>query len=191
MNTHVESGPRIGSRGERYVPAYGPVDAVLGYALFYVVVDRATPTVVDVLAGALPGVSPSLVGLGLAALLWFVLAVTAIEQVRRQLAALGVVDGDATGWFARSGSRSRVVPSEPRALAYLVLLVVGGLVATWTFDRAVETVVSLIPAVAAADVGAFATGEVLVLVAFVLAFEAATWALDRLLVGGVRALLIE
>jgi hypothetical protein len=191
MNTHVESGPRTGSRDERYVPAYGPVDAVLGYALFYVVVDRATPTVVDVLAGALPGVSPSLVGLGLAALLWFVLAVTAIEQVRRQLAALGVVDGDATGWFARSGSRSRVVPSEPRALAYLVLLVVGGLVATWTFDRAVETVVSLIPAVAAADVGAFATGEVLVLVAFVLAFEAATWALDRLLVGGVRALLIE
>ncbi|MEF8869953.1 MAG: hypothetical protein V5A85_15615 [Haloarculaceae archaeon] len=189
MSTRVDSGSHTGSRDGRYVPAYGPVDAVLGYALFYVVVDRATPTVVDVFRDVLPGLSPSLVRLGLAALLWFVLAATALEQGRRQLAALGVVDGDAGDRLSASGSRA--VPSEPRALAYLVLLVVGALVATWTFDRAIETVVSLIPAVAALDVGAFLTGEVLVLVAFVVAFEAATWALDRLLVGGFRALLAE
>ena len=48
MSTRVDSGSHTGSRDGRYVPAYGPVDAVLGYALFYVVVDRATPTVVDV-----------------------------------------------------------------------------------------------------------------------------------------------
>ena len=186
MNTHVDTGSRTDSRGGRHVPAYGPVDAGLGYLLFYVVVDRATPTVVDVLGGA--GVTPSLVRLGLAAFLWFVLVVTALDQARRQLAALGVVGGadgtDGSVW-------SPALPSETQALAYVALLVLGGLVAAWTFEAAVGTVVSLVRVVATLDPGAIALGEVLVTVAFFVSFETAAYAADRLLVGGARTMLTE
>lgn len=161
------------------------MDAVLGCVLFYVVVDRAAPTVVDVVPSVL-GVSPSLVRLGLAASLWFVLVVTLLEQVRRQLTALGVLDGDLRGslW-------SPAVPSETRGLAYVVLLIVGGLLAAWTFESAVETAVSLIRVVATLDVGAFDLAEFGVMVVFFVSFEAATYALDRLLVGGFRTILAD
>jgi hypothetical protein len=183
MNTHVDSGTEVGSRDGRYVPAYGPVDAVLGYALFYVVVDRATPTVVDVLGGVTAGS----IRLGLAALLWFVLVVTVIDGARRQLAALGVVgDGepDRSVW-------SPVIPSETQALAYVVLLALGGLVAAWTFESAVGTVVSLIRVVVTLDLGAFVLGEFLVMVVFFVSFEVAAYAADRLLVGGFRTMLVD
>jgi hypothetical protein len=187
MNTHVDSGTEVGSRDGRYVPAYGPVDAVLGYALFYVVVDRATPTVVDVLGGVLGGVTAGSIRLGLAALLWFVLVVTVIDGARRQLAALGVVgDGepDRSVW-------SPVIPSETQALAYVVLLALGGLVAAWTFESAVGTVVSLIRVVVTLDLGAFVLGEFLVMVVFFVSFEVAAYAADRLLVGGFRTMLVD
>lgn len=179
MCAEVAPGIRADAREGRIAPAYGPVEAALGFALFYVLVDRATPTVVDVISGALP---PSLVGLGLAAALWFVLAVTVLDQARRQLAALGVVGED------RSGGRpdDRVAPSESRALAYLVGLLVGGLVAVWTYEGAVGTAVSLLRAVAALDAGAFATVEFVAMVAFFVSFGVATRSLDRLVVGGFR-----
>lgn len=189
MSTHVDAESRTGSRGGRYVPAYGPVDALLGYVLFYVVVDRATSTVVDVFGGLLTGLSPSAVRLGLAAFLWFVLVVTGIEQARRQLAALGVVGEDRVGRAVWSWTRA--IPTEPQALAYLVLLVVGGLLAAWTFEGAIETAVSLIRVVGALDLEAFVLGEFLVMVVFFVSFEVATFALDRLLIGGVREMLAE
>lgn len=182
MSTYVDTGSRTDSRG-RPVPAYGPVDAVLGFVLFYVIVDRATPTVVDVTTGILPDVS--LVGLGLAMALWFVLAVTVVDQARRQLAALGVVSHDDVT------TRSRAVPSETRALAYLVLVLVGGALAAWTFDRAVDTAVSLIRVVAALDAAAFVPADFFVMVAFFVSFGVATHALDGLVIGGIRAILAD
>lgn len=184
MDHSVDAGARTGAPRGRHVPAYGPVDAALGFALFYVLVARSTPTVVAVLPDV-TGVSASLVRLGLAAVLWFVLAVTVVDQVRRQLAALGIGSHDAV----RRDARSRAVPSGTRTLAYLALALLGGVVAAWTFDRAIETVTSLLPAVATLDAGAFALGEVAVMAAFFVSFGVATHALDRLLIGGVRALL--
>lgn len=185
MSTYVDSGTRTDSPEGRVAPAYGPVDAALGYALFYVLVDRATPTVVDVVTDAIPGVSPSLVGVGLAALLWFVLAVTVVDQARRQLAAIGVVRYD-PAWGRPS---DRVAPSESRALAYLVGLLVGGLVAAWTYAGAIGTAVSLIRAVAALDWGAFLTVEFVAMVVFFVAYSVASRSLDRLAIGGLRTTL--
>lgn len=179
MSAGVEPGPRADAREWRIAPAYGPVEAALGFALFYVLVDRATPTVVDVLSGALP---PSLVGFGLAAALWFVLAVTVLDQTRRQLAALGVVGYDPS----RGRPGDAVAPSESRALAYLVGLLVGGLVTVWTYEGAVGTAVSLLRAVAALDAGAFVTVEFVVMVVFFVSFGVAIRSLDRLVVGGLR-----
>lgn len=187
MNTEftsgaVESAP-VSREAPRF-PEYGPVDASLGFALFYVLVVRATPTVVEVLTDVL-SVSPSFVGTGLAALLWFVLAVTVLDQARRQLAALGVGSYEG-GWPNRPKSG---VPSRELALAYLGGLVVGGLLAWWTFAPAVETAVALIRVVAARDVGAFDLLAFLVMVVFFVSYAVATRSLDRLVVGGIRAAL--
>lgn len=167
------------------VPAYGPIEAALGYVLFYVIVTRATPTVVEVAGDVLPGLSPSLVRLGLAVLLWFVLVVTVIDQGRRQLVALGLIGGDGREY----GVWAQVVPTESRAAGYLVLLLVGGVVAAWTYEGAIDTAVSLVPAVATLDVGAFVSVEFLLLVVFFVAYGVATHAVDRLVIGGVRSLL--
>lgn len=169
------------SERTRYQPAYGPVDAALGFGLFYVLVDRATPVVVDV-AREVPGIDPSLVRFGLAAALWFVLTVTVVDQLRRQLAALGVGTHDAVD----PDPASRAPPTESVALAYLVLFVLGGGLAWLTVERALETAVALIPAVAALDAGAFVSVDFAVMVVFFLSFAVATRSLDRLVVGGIR-----
>ncbi|MFC7046065.1 hypothetical protein ACFQH6_12155 [Halobacteriaceae archaeon GCM10025711] len=187
MSTHVDSEPRIDARDGRHAPAYGPIDAVLGFLLFYYVVDRATPTVVAVFADVLPDVSPSLVGLGLAMLLWFILVVTAVDQVRRQLAALGV----GTHHAVDSDTESSATYPAQQALGYGVLVVLGGAVAAWTFDRGVETAVSMIRVVATLDAGAFVLADFVVMVVFFASFGLATHSLDRLVIGGVRSMLAD
>ena len=185
MNPTGYAGSHAGSHERRGLPAYGPVDALLGYVLFYVIVDRATPTVVEAITGALPSIAPSTVGLGLALLLWFVLVVTAIDQGRRQLAAFGVgSDAD-----VRRAERVRPTPTRTQVAVYVGLLVVGGVLAALTFDPAIETAVSLIEVVATLDVEALSLMAFLVMVVFFVSYKAATWSADRLLVGGVRAFL--
>jgi len=168
-------------------PAYGPIEAGLGYLLFYVLLDRVTPAVVSVFSETVLNLSPSFVRFGLATALWFVLVVTAIDQVRRQLAALGV------GTYDDSRLRvwSRVTPSSLRTTGYLLALIAGTAVAVITFDHAVEALISLIPVVATVDVVAFDLVELFVMVVFFLSYSAAAHSLDRLVIGGVRALTFE
>jgi hypothetical protein len=181
-----ESPPRKQTeRDWRRVPAYGPIDAVLGLGLFYVVVDRATPTVRAVAGDLFPGLNPSVVGLALAALLWFVFLVTLLDQVRRQLAALGLVRGD-PGWVWPD---SKPTPTAVQAAVYLLGVFVGGALAVWLFEGAMETTVALIRVVMALDPVAFSFGAVVGLVGFFVSFGIATHSLDRLLVGGLRVVL--
>ncbi|KPN29195.1 hypothetical protein SY89_03429 [Halolamina pelagica] len=167
---------------ERF-PAYGPLEAALGYVLFYVLVDRVTPAVVEVFSGTVLDFSPSFVGFTLAALLWIVLVVTVVDELRRQLAARGIVAGQprVRGW-------SRVTPAPLRTLGYLVALAVGAGVAALTFERAVAVIQSLIPAVATVDPGGIDLIGVVVMVVFFVAYSTATHALDRLVIGAVRSL---
>jgi hypothetical protein len=185
MSTVVDSGSRTDAGDRRYFPAYGPIEAALGFVMFYVIVDRATPTVVDVVTAVFPTVSPSLVRLGLAVFIWFVLTVTVIDQGRRQLAALGV----GSRADVRREARTRATPSAPRAVAYLVVFLVGGALAAWTFDPAIDIAVSLIPIVATFDFGALVLVDLVVLVVFFVSWGAAIAALDRLVIGGIRAIL--
>lgn len=181
MGTYTDSQAE-GHRPVRYVPAYGPVDAVLGYALFYVVLDRVTPTVVDVGTTVVPGVAPSAIGFALAALLWFVLAVTVVDQLRRQLAAAGLSSHREVG----PDPSTRPPPSEPLSLGYLLAGVFGGGVAWLAFEPAMRALRSLLPVVATLDFGGFVVSQFVVLLVFFLSFAVATRSLDRLLVGGVR-----
>ncbi|WP_255196528.1 hypothetical protein [Halorarius litoreus] len=181
-DTHGE--PR---RSNRYVPAYGPIDAVLGFGLFYVVVTRATPTIVAIANDVLPGVASSSVRFALAAALWFILTVTLLDQLRRQLTALGLahhpeVDPDPA---------KRTPPSEPLALAYLVGVVLAGGIAWLTFDAGIAALISMLPAIATLDVGAVRLSWLVLLVVFFGSYGIATRSLDRLVIGGLRSLLIE
>lgn len=180
-NDAAGSAPPRGS--DRAFPAYGPVDAMLGYGLFVVVVERATPTVTTVFADVV-SVSPALVGLGTAALLWFVFLVTAVEQCRRQLVALGVVG-------TPSDEAETPALSGRRALGYLALAVGGGAVAAATADDALDATVGLIRAVSVVDAGAIGLGDVLLVAVFFVAFGLVTRALDRLVIGGLRAVLTD
>jgi hypothetical protein len=164
-------------------PAYGPVDAVLGLWLFVVVVDRLTPPIVAVARDVLPGVSSSLVTTALALFVWFVIVVTVLEQLRRQLAALGLGRAERRWW--RHGRRGP--PSLLAVVWYLLVLVVAGVVAGWTVESALATAAALVPAVAAIDVGAILTWRLVTMVVFFVAFSVATKALDRLVVGAFRA----
>lgn len=184
MSTATDSNPRSDAGAGLRFPAYGPVDAALGYVLFYVVVDRATPAIVDVLAETLPDASPSLVRLGLAATLWVVLAVTALGQLRRQLAALGV---GTRGARSRRASRSR--PSLLGLVGNLAVALVAGLVAALTFASALETVVALIRLLARLEIDALVPAKIAVMIVFFVAFGIAARSADKLVIGSIRAVL--
>jgi hypothetical protein len=165
-------------------PAYGPIEALLGYVLFYVIVDRVTPDIVETFGETVLDLSPSFVRFGLAAALWFVLVVALIDQARRQLAALGLVSYEEYQlrlW-------SRVTPASVRTAGYLAGLLVGGGVAALTFGPAVETLRSLITIVATTDIAAFDVAGFLVMTAFFVAYGLATHSLDRLVIDVIRVL---
>lgn len=185
MSTSLDTKSSTDSKGGGGFPAYGPIDAILGYILFYVLVDRATPTVVVVLTDVLSDVSPSLIRLGLAMVLWFILVVTVLDQVRRQLGALGI-DAQENG---NRGVLADIASTELQPLTYLVLVLVGGVVAAITFERAVETAVSMIRIVPALDAASFVPTDIVVMVVFFVSFGVATHALDRVAIGGLRRML--
>ncbi|OTE98879.1 hypothetical protein [Halorubrum sp. SD683] len=91
-----------------------------------------TPAVVATSGDAALSLPSSFVRFGLAAALWFVLVVTAVDQARRRLAALGVGTYDDPGLRVRS----RVVSSSPRTTGYLLALIADTAVAMVTFDGA-------------------------------------------------------
>ena len=127
----VASAARRVDEGDSQFPAHGPVEACLGYLLFYILVDRVTPPVFEAFGNTALCLPSSFVRFGLAAALWFVLVVTAVDQARR-LAALGVGTYDDPGLRVRS----RVVPSSPRTTGYLLALIADTAVAMVTFDGA-------------------------------------------------------
>jgi len=185
-NTSIERASQSTAAGSDRFPAYGPVDAVLGLGLFFVVLDRATPTAVTVLSDTLD-VSPSLVGLGLAALFWFVVAVTLLDQGRRQLVALGVV----TGSSSPASLWARSFPDEVRLLFTLAVFLFGTVIAAWTAGSALETVVTMLRVVVTLDTSLVTLESVAVMIVFFAAFGLAATALDRLAIDGLRTMLGE
>ncbi|WP_416841372.1 hypothetical protein [Haloferax sp. DFSO52] len=181
MGYYADAGSH---RTDVVFPAYGPIDSVLSFVVFYIFVTRATPTIVDVFS-SITGLSPSAIGFGLAGFLWFILVVTLLDVVRRQFAAAGFGSRQST----EEQTRQAGVPSASRAVFYLVVVLVGGVVAVWSFEPAVAAGIGLIRMVGTLDTGAFDIVGFLVMILFFVSFGAATRALDRLVIGGVRAVL--
>lgn len=185
MSTHVDAETgRIDTRPRSagYRPPYGPVEAFLGYVLFYVIVARATPTIVTGAAEVFPEVAPAAVRFVLAAFLWFVLVVSTVDQLRRQLAALGIGSHDQVD----PEPSTRTPPSEPLTLACLVGVVFGSIFLWATFEAGLAAVVTLVGAMVPIDVDALLAVDAVVLVVFFVSYGVVTWSLDRLVVGGLR-----
>ncbi|MFD1647539.1 hypothetical protein [Haloarchaeobius litoreus] len=186
MDTHVTTSTGTRPRREGGFPAYGPVDAALGYWLFYVVVDRATPTVVELFAERVLEVSPTLVRLGLAAVLWFVLAVTVLDQLRTQFDALTGRSGRRRGFVA-----GHLLPAQYWLLVFGLGVALGGATALVTFEVGLDGAVTLIESVATLDVAAILLLDVVAVVVFFGSFAVASFSLDRLTVRVIRELLTE
>jgi hypothetical protein len=184
MDTTVSTRTGSGSARPGPFPAYGPVDAALGYWLFYVVVDRATPTVLDVFNDRVPDVSPSLVALGLAGLLWLVLGLTVLDQAKRQYVALTDRSDSSRPWMP-----TNLVPATYWVLVYGLLAALAGSTAVATFGAGVDATVTLIESVMTLEVGEILLLDVVTLVVFYLAFAVATYCLDRLTIRTLREIL--
>lgn len=183
MEATLEGRYRDRARRGPAFPAYGPVDAALGYWLFSVVVDRATPTVVAVFSERVLDLSPATVTFGLAAVLWVVLAVKVIDQFASQVRAL-TGDGDETRLWVPA-----LVPRPYWVLAYGLVTALAGSVAVVTFQPGVDATVTLFESVATLDVAAILLLDVGAVVVFYLAFAVASYCLDRLVIRTVRVAL--
>ncbi|WP_440991711.1 hypothetical protein [Haloarchaeobius baliensis] len=186
MESTVTARSRDHARLGPAFPAYGPVDAALGYWLFYVVVDRATPTVVDLFAGRVLELSPSLVRLGLAALLWFVLAVTVLDQLRTQFDALTGRSAAGRGWVIHP-----LIPAQYWLLVYGLGAGLAGATALVTFEVGVSGAVTLIEGIATFDLAAILLLDVVAVVVFFVSFAVASFSLDRLTIRTIRELLAD
>lgn len=190
MSTTTTTRSRVPAGSRRRLPAFGPVEALVSFAAFYVFLDRATPTVVETFTAVLD-VSPGAVGFATAALLWFVGVLTVAEQVRRQLVAAGSLAVRPTTddrWREAVAGWREGVPLPVRAGLYLAVLSVCGTLAAVTFDWAVETGITMIRVVTTLNPGLLVPLDAVLLVGFFVVFGLAAKALDRLVVEGLRAL---
>lgn len=168
-----------------FYPAYGPIDSVLGFGLFYLLVDLATPLLAEALAGLL-GVESAAVETFAAVLLWAVFAATAFGAVLTQTA-----DNPRT-FDDRTEREAFLAANRPRPWEYrlhVALATLGGAVAALAWETFVVVFEALLPAVVELDgtVPAVLTpGNVAAFVVFFLGFAAFSRGLDRLVIGTLR-----
>lgn len=172
--------------GARFVPAYGPIQDVVGYGFFYVTVTAIGPTIVSVLDGA--GVDPVLVRYGLAIALWFLLGLTLIGVFQTQWRSIHRASRE----DRRSNDRPRFdSPGRLTFLACVVTIVASGTLVAVFFPRFVRALATIIVGVAnvpAATIPPSAVGWV-VLVG--VAMGAFGYCLDRAVIGAIRRRMIH
>lgn len=176
-----------------YYPAFGPVDALLGYAFFYFVVGLGTAVALDALAPVAPEMVPEPLGTWAAILLWVVLGLVVLGQTAEQVRTNPRrFESEAD----RAAFLTRHRPSERRYLWWASWVLVGGTVAYLFFPGFVESFARFVRFFVAAFAGAIGPrslrlGDAVNLVGFSLGFAALTRGLDHLVVGSLRALLAD
>lgn len=184
--THRVTGDRTQRPIRVFYPEYGPVEAVLGLGVFYLVVDVATPVLVETLAEPMPGLVPEPLTTLTAASVWVVAGLvvfaTAVDQWQANPRE-----------FESRKERDHFLdasrPDEWRYYAYAGVVLVGATVAyfSWdTFQMVLErSIVTVVEADASIVVGTL-DAEVVVFVAFFLGTAAVTRGIDRIVVGSIR-----
>lgn len=109
-------------RTRYFMPAYGPIEGLIGYGLFYVLVDIGTPVATTAFARTGIGIDPSVIGTAGAIALWVILGLTvfgqAAEQIRRNPRRF-------SDRAAADAYLSAMAPSGARLRTWTVLFVVG------------------------------------------------------------------
>lgn len=170
-------------------PEYGAIDSLVGFAIFYLILDTLSPTLVDALATALPSVAPDTIGTGLALLLWLVAGVTALAIVVPQ------VQANPRRFETRHERDAFLDANRPSATQYrfaLALVVLGGIVSVLAWQTFLDVLGALLPFVIELDgtlPSTLSPATVAVFVLFVVGFAAYSRGLDRLVIGVVRDLL--
>jgi len=191
--TAAEEGSDVstpgGTRSERrrfaiYYPEYGILEAIVGYALFYTVVDFATPILVASLAADFPEYVPGAVQTWAAAALWIILGLTILGQLQAQASANPRV----------FGTREELIhflrDERPTGWKYrlnVTLALVGGVVVwgLWSaFWNALEELLLAMPDLDAVTV--LAPETIGTIAVFAVAFAALGRGIDRLVTGVAR-----
>ena len=167
-------------------PEYGLIDAILGYAMFYVVVSTVTDPIAEGLAGIL-GVGPEAIRTWFAIGLWVILGFTVLGQLTTQLK-------DNPHRFSSAEERrafiERRAPSPLRYLGAILATAVGGTIAWLLIDEFLIAIVSVaIVIVGPATITGLSLWTVVWLVCFSVGFGLFTFGLDRLVIGLVRDLI--
>ena len=170
-------------------PEYGPIDSIVGFAIFYLLVDALTPTFVDALALVLPDVATSTLTTGTALALWLVAGITALTVVLPQVAA------NPRRFDSRDERDAFLDANRPSEMQYkvnLTLLVLGGATAFLAWRTVLDVFRGMLPVVV--ELGGeippvLTAGNVAIFVVFVVGVAAYARGLDRLVIGGVREFL--
>jgi len=189
MSTDGLTGERRPARrGGRWLvyPEYGLVDAILGFAMFYVVVATVTEPMAEGLSGIL-GVGPGAVRTWFAIALWVILGLTTLDQVTKQLRANPHRFADAD---ERRTFLERERPGPIRYLGAILATAVGGGIAWFLLDEFLIAIVSVVGIVLGpATITSISLWTVFWLVSFSIGFGLFTFGLDRLVIGLVRDLI--
>lgn len=189
MSTHeISAEGRSARRGGRWLvfPEYGLVDAILGFAMFYVVVATVTDPMAEGLAGIL-GVDPDAIRTWFAIGLWIILGLTVLGQLTKQLK-------DNPHRFSTDDARraflERRRPGPLRYLGAILATTVGAAIAWLLIEEFLMALVSLaIVIVGPATITGISLWTVIWLVSFSIGFGLFTFGLDRLVIGLVRDLI--
>ena len=170
-------------------PEYGPVEALVGFGVFFLIVEWMTPALVDTLAGPFPDLVPEPLTTVTAVLLWVVLGVTVLSIVLTLLTPNPREFGDRS---ERDAFLDANRPSDREYRFNLVLMVLGGATAVLAWPTFIEVLRETFPMVV--ELGGpvptvWTLGNVAIFVVFVLGVAAYTRGLDRLVIGGMREFL--
>lgn len=170
-------------------PEYGPVETLLGIGLFYLLVDRLTPVIVEGLASPFPSLGAETVRTLLAVSIWVMAGLSFLRLVLTQSKA-NPRRFESVEALNRFLAERR--PTDRHYRFYLVLALLGGTTAMLAWETTLEVLAAMLPMVvtpAGELPAAITVGNAAVLVVFFLGFAASARGLDRLVIGGVREFL--
>jgi len=187
-NRGAESARDAGGPVGLLNPEFGPIEALVGFGVFAVLVDRLTPAAVAGLADRFPDlIAPFTTGT--AVLLWLVGGVTVLHVA---LDLFRPNPRTFTDPEARDAFLDAQRPSAADVRRNLVVMVLGAATALLAWETVVAVFEAMIPVVIEPGgqlPASLSLGNVAILVVFFLAVAAYARALDRLVVGGAREFL--
>lgn len=164
-----------------FIPAYGPIQDIIGYIFFFATLRAISPTIVSVLDDV--GVDPSLTRYALAIGLWLLLGLTLISVFQTQWRSIQRRSPSAPGSGDSSQSHD---PSRVAFAAYLLAILVSGTFVAVFFSRFLDALSIVIRGVANVPDLAIPVIAIVWIVLVGLAMGTFGWCLDRTVIGAIR-----